>query len=106
MLAQAMQRRIAAMAGTGAIVTASGWAAIIAAAGAATSRRALGLMPSYTFAATALTAESCGYKPYFLDVEEENWMIFVALPTAIDLSHEAMERIVAALSDGRHQKTD
>jgi dTDP-4-amino-4,6-dideoxygalactose transaminase len=31
----------------------------------------------------------------------------VALPTAIDLSHEAMERIVAALSEGRrHQKTD
>ena len=32
-------------------------------------------MPSYTFAATALAAESCGYKPYFLDVEAENWMI-------------------------------
>ena len=79
MLAQAMQRRIAAMAGTGVIVTASGWAAlkaaIIAAAGAATSRRALALLPSYTFAATALAAESCGYKPYFLDVEDENWMI-------------------------------
>jgi len=79
MLAQALQRRIAAMAGANVIVTASGWAAlkaaIIAAAGAATSRRALALMPSYTFAATALAAESCGYKPYFLDVEEENWLI-------------------------------
>jgi dTDP-4-amino-4,6-dideoxygalactose transaminase len=81
MLVQAMERRIAAMLGTGCdvIMTASGWAAlkaaIFAAAGPATPQRPLALMPSYTFAATAAAAESCGYKPYFLDVDEDNWMI-------------------------------
>src|SRR6516164_5158671 len=78
---QAMERRIEAMLGTGCglIVTASGWAAlkaaIFAAAGPATPQRPLALMPSYTFVATAAAAETCGYKPYFLDVDEENWMI-------------------------------
>jgi dTDP-4-amino-4,6-dideoxygalactose transaminase len=81
MFVQAMERRIAAMLGTGCrvIVTSSGWAAlkaaILAAAGPATPQRPLALMPSYTFAATAAAAETCGYKPYFLDVDEENWMI-------------------------------
>ena len=80
-LVQALERRVTAMLGTGCsvVVTASGWAAlnaaIIAAAGPATSQRPLALMPSYTFAATAAAAESCGYKPYFLDIDEENWMI-------------------------------
>src|SRR6516164_937769 len=80
-LVQAMERRIEAILGTGCgvIVTASGWAAlkaaIFAAAGPATSQRPLALMPSYTFAATAAAAETCGYKPYLLDIEEENWMI-------------------------------
>jgi dTDP-4-amino-4,6-dideoxygalactose transaminase len=78
---QAMERRIAAMLGTGCgvIVTASGWAAlkaaIFAAAGPATPQRPLALMPSYTFAATAAAAETCGYKPYFLDVDEDDWMV-------------------------------
>ena len=78
---QAMERRIAAMLGTGCgvVVTSSGWAAlkaaIFAAAGPATPQRPLALMPSYTFVATAAAAETCGYKPYFLDVDEENWMI-------------------------------
>ncbi len=81
MLVQALERRIAAMLGTGrgVLVTASGWAAlkaaIFATAGPATPQRPLALMPSYTFAGTAAAAESCGYKPYFLDVDEENWMI-------------------------------
>src|SRR5215472_11069042 len=81
MLVQAMERRIAAMLGTGChvIVTSSGWAAlkaaILAAAGPATPQRPLALMPSYTFAATAAAAESCGYKPYFLDVDEDDWMV-------------------------------
>jgi len=80
-LVQAMERRIAARLGTGCgvIATGSGWAAlkaaIFAAAGPATAQRPLALMPSYTFAATAAAAETCGYKPYFLDVDEEDWMI-------------------------------
>jgi len=81
MLVEAMERRIEAMLGTGSgvVVTASGWAAlkaaIFAAAGPATLQRPLALMPSYTFAATAAAAETCGYQPYFLDVGEEDWMI-------------------------------
>ena len=39
-------------------------AAIFATASAATPQRPLALMPSYTFAATAAAAETCGYKPY------------------------------------------
>jgi dTDP-4-amino-4,6-dideoxygalactose transaminase len=80
-LVQAMEQRVTAMLGTGCgvVVAASGWAAlkaaIIAAAGPASAQRPLALMPSYTFAATAAAAESCGYKPYFLDIDEENWMI-------------------------------
>ena len=78
---QAMERRIEAMLGTGCgvIVTASGWAAlkaaIFASAGPATPARPFAMMPSYTFAATAAAAETCGYKPYFLDVDEADWMI-------------------------------
>jgi dTDP-4-amino-4,6-dideoxygalactose transaminase len=80
-LVQAMERRIVALLSTDCdlIVTGSGWAAlkaaIFAAAGPATPQRPFALMPSYTFAATAAAAETCGYKPYFLDVDEETWMI-------------------------------
>jgi dTDP-4-amino-4,6-dideoxygalactose transaminase len=80
-LVQALERRIATLLGTGCgvVVTASGWAAlkaaIFATAGAATPQRPLALMPSYTFAATAAAAETCGYEPYFLDIDEEDWMI-------------------------------
>lgn len=93
-LVQALERRVAAMLGVGCgvVVTASGWAAlnaaIIAAAGRATSERPLALMPSYTFAATAAAAESCGYKPYFIDINEEDWMIS---PQTL-LEHEALSR--------------
>ncbi len=81
MFVQALERRIAALLNTdcGVVVTGSGWAAIkaaiFAAAGPATPQRPFALMPSYTFAATAAVAETCGYKPYFLDVDEKNWMI-------------------------------
>jgi len=94
MFVQAMERRVTAMLGTdrGVVVTASGWAAlkgaIIAAAGSATPQRPLALMPSYTFAATAAAAESCGYRPYFLDIDEENWM--VSPQTLID--HQELSR--------------
>jgi dTDP-4-amino-4,6-dideoxygalactose transaminase len=95
MFVQAMERRIAAMlgAGCGVVVTASGWAAlkaaIFATAGPATPQRPLALMPSYTFAATAAAAETCGYKPYFLDVDEEEWMIS---PQML-LDHQALSRV-------------
>ena len=93
-LVQALERRMTAMLGTGCkvIVTSSGWAAlkatIFAAAGSATPQRPLALMPSYTFAATAAAAETCGYTPYFLDVDEESWMI---TPQTL-LAHPALPR--------------
>src|SRR6516225_12252930 len=93
-LVQAMEQRVTAMLGTGCgvVVAASGGAAlkaaIIAAAGPASAQRPLALMPSYTFAATAAAAESCGYKPYFLDINEENWMIS---PQTL-IEHEALSR--------------
>jgi dTDP-4-amino-4,6-dideoxygalactose transaminase len=79
MLVEALERRIATLLGTECRVTASGWAAlkaaIFASAGPATPARPFAMMPSYTFAATAAAAETCGYRPYFLDVDEEDWMI-------------------------------
>ena len=35
--------------------------------------RGVALVPSYTFPATALAAELCGYKPVVLDVDQETW---------------------------------
>jgi dTDP-4-amino-4,6-dideoxygalactose transaminase len=79
MLVETLERRIATLLGTECRVTASGWAAlkaaILASAGPATPARPFALMPSYTFAATAAVAETCGYRPYFVDVNEQDWMI-------------------------------
>lgn len=50
-------------------------AAILATAGRAGPDRPLALMPSYTFAATALAAERCGYAPCFLDVDPATWSL-------------------------------
>ena len=47
--------------------------AILALAGMATPQRPYALLPSYTFAATALAAERCGYRPIFCDVDPKTW---------------------------------
>lgn len=47
--------------------------AILAAADPATPQRPYALIPSYTFAATALAAERCGYRPLFCDVDPVTW---------------------------------
>jgi dTDP-4-amino-4,6-dideoxygalactose transaminase len=47
--------------------------AILATAGPAKPQRPYALMPSYTFAATGLAAERCGYRPIFCDVDPQNW---------------------------------
>ncbi|MEN9061873.1 DegT/DnrJ/EryC1/StrS family aminotransferase [Ponticoccus litoralis] len=61
------------------VATASGSAAleasILATAGTATPDKPYAFLPSYTFAATALAAERCGYTPYFLDVDPETWSL-------------------------------
>jgi len=49
--------------------------ALLAHAGMARSERPLALIPSFTFAATALAAERCGYQPYFLDIEMDSWVL-------------------------------
>lgn len=49
--------------------------AILAHAGAAKAERPLALIPSFTFAATALAAERCGYQPFFLDIDGNSWTL-------------------------------
>jgi dTDP-4-amino-4,6-dideoxygalactose transaminase len=94
LLVQRFQARIGAMLGVGdgVIAAASGWAAlqaaILAAAGRAASRRPLAIMPSYTFVATALAAEQCGYQPYFVDVGEDDWLLS---PQSLE-DHPALSR--------------
>src|SRR5438445_9304826 len=53
-------------------------AAILATAGRATVARPLALMPSFTFVATAVAAEQCGFRPYLLDIDPENLLLDAA----------------------------
>jgi dTDP-4-amino-4,6-dideoxygalactose transaminase len=48
---------------------------ILAMVGRATAARPYCLMPSYTFVATAVAAESCGYQPHFMDVVTSTWAL-------------------------------
>lgn len=50
-------------------------AAILATAGRATTSRPFALVPSYTFVATAVAVEQCGYRPYILDIDPDTWML-------------------------------
>lgn len=63
--------------------------AILAHAGLAKPERPLALMPSFTFAATALAAERCGYRPHFLDIDPETWSIDGASAAPHPLIREA-----------------
>lgn len=49
--------------------------AILAHAGLATPERPLALIPSFTFAATGLAVERCGYRPHFVDIDPETWAV-------------------------------
>ena len=60
----------AAGSGTAALV-----GAILASAGRATPRAPYALVPSYTFSATAVAVELCGYEPRLADVDPETWML-------------------------------
>jgi dTDP-4-amino-4,6-dideoxygalactose transaminase len=57
-----------AISGTGALT-----GAILASAGRATIERPLAIVPAFTFVATALAAEHCGFRPYFADVDADSW---------------------------------
>ena len=58
-----------ASSGTAALV-----GAILATAGRATEKRPFALIPSFTFVATAVAVEQCGYRPFLADVDAESWM--------------------------------
>lgn len=59
-----------ASSGTAALV-----GAVLASVGRATAGRPLALMPGYTFVATAVAAEQCGFRPFLSDVDPETWML-------------------------------
>jgi dTDP-4-amino-4,6-dideoxygalactose transaminase len=70
--------------GTAALV-----AAILASAGRATRERPFALVPSYTFVATAVAVEQCGYTPLLVDVDPSSWM----LAPARLLAHPQLDRV-------------
>ena len=49
--------------------------AILAHAGLAQADKPLALTPSFTFAATGLAIERCGYRPHFVDIDPETWAL-------------------------------
>jgi dTDP-4-amino-4,6-dideoxygalactose transaminase len=90
-----LERRLSLLFGDriGRVVTASSGtsaieAAILASAGRATPERPLALVPAYTFVATAVAIERCGYLPYLVDIDAESWM---ASPTRL-LGHRMLAR--------------
>jgi dTDP-4-amino-4,6-dideoxygalactose transaminase len=61
---------VCAGSGTAALV-----GAILATAGRAGAERPIALVPAFTFVATALAAEQCGYEVQFCDVDPGHWQI-------------------------------
>jgi dTDP-4-amino-4,6-dideoxygalactose transaminase len=49
--------------------------AILATAGRATSARPYAIVPAFTFVATALAVEQCGYQPVIADVDASSWTL-------------------------------
>lgn len=58
---------ISANSGTGALV-----GAILATAGRAAAERPFAIVPAYTFVATPLAAEQCGFRPHLVDVDADS----------------------------------
>jgi dTDP-4-amino-4,6-dideoxygalactose transaminase len=63
--------------------------AILGCAGRATDARPLALVPAYTFIATAVAAEQCGFRPVLADVDAHSWQ----LQPGHVLQHPDLERI-------------
>jgi dTDP-4-amino-4,6-dideoxygalactose transaminase len=61
---------VSASSGTAALV-----GAILGSAGRATLDRPLAIVPAFTFVATAIAAEQCGYRPYVVDVNPDTWLL-------------------------------
>ena len=49
--------------------------AILAATGRASSKRPFAIIPAFTFVATAVAVQQCGYEPYVTDVDAKSWML-------------------------------
>lgn len=81
-LATELERRLASRFGLpahGVVSAASGTTALVGAilgsAGRARPERPLALVPAFTFVATALAIELCGYRLHVVDVDERDWVI-------------------------------
>jgi dTDP-4-amino-4,6-dideoxygalactose transaminase len=81
-LASELERRLSAhfqLPAGGVVSASSGTAAlvgsILATAGRARPERPIALVPAFTFVATAIAAESCGYQPYLVDVDAGSWLL-------------------------------
>jgi dTDP-4-amino-4,6-dideoxygalactose transaminase len=61
---------VSASSGTAALV-----AAILATSGRATAARPYAFMPAFTFVATAVAAELCGYQPVLVDIDAGDWAL-------------------------------
>jgi dTDP-4-amino-4,6-dideoxygalactose transaminase len=61
---------VSASSGTSALI-----GAILASAGRATSDRPFAIVPAFTFVATAVAVEQCGYRPYLVDVDADTWTL-------------------------------
>jgi dTDP-4-amino-4,6-dideoxygalactose transaminase len=79
-LATEFEQRIGERLGVASVVssgsgTAALVASILATAGRATPARPLAFLPAFSFVATALAAELCGYQPCFIDVDANTWAL-------------------------------
>lgn len=61
---------MSASSGTSALI-----GAILATAGPAAKNRPMAVLPAFTFVATAVAAERCGYELQFVDVDADTWML-------------------------------
>jgi len=61
---------VTASSGTAALV-----GAILASAGRAQPGKPLAAIPAFTFVATAVAVEQCGYQPYLVDVDPDTWLL-------------------------------
>lgn len=94
-LVQELEQRLSEKTGASkhvAILCTSGTAAIeaavLATAGPATPEKPFALVPSYTFAATALAVQRCGYQPWFVDVDP----VTMALNPTLLQDHHALSQ--------------
>ena len=49
--------------------------AVLASAGRAPTARPLAILPAFTYPATALAVECCGYVPYLADIDADTWLL-------------------------------